>query len=179
MTKEQDDLIVRLVEEHGEKLMQAALRYTGNMNLAEDLVQETMLTACCKITTLIEHENLKGWLYKTLWNLATREMNKAYHSEVPLNMDYIEGSSGIELPMEYFLPKGLDDKEREIILMRIDREMCYAEIAEAKGMKESACRQQLSRAVRKCRDLMEKEADEPLAKKGTSHCHKTQIPSDI
>lgn len=160
MTKGENEFIARLAEENSERLTQMAFRYTGNIDLAEDLVQETLLTACCKIATISEHENLKGWLRKTLWNLATREMSKAYHREVPLDVDYIEGSSGVDLPVEFYLPKGLGDKEREIILMRIDKEMSYAEIAEAKGMKESACRQQLSRAIRKCRELMKKEENE-------------------
>lgn len=160
MTQEENNMIVKLMEEYGNKLMQLASRYTGDIDLAEDLVQETMLIACYKVTTLKNHKNQKGWLYKTLWNLMTREMSKAYHREVALDVDYIEGNSGIDLPMEYFLPRGLEHKEREIILMRIDRDMSYAEIAEMKGLTQDACRQQLSRAVRRCRELMEKEKGE-------------------
>lgn len=160
MTKEQNEFITKLVDEHGERLAQMAYRYTGDAHLAEDIVQETMLTACCKVDILTSHENVKGWLRKTLWNLATREMSKAYHGEISMEPDLVEGSSGIDLPMDLYLPKGLNDKEREIILLRIDKGLSYAELAEVKGMTESACRQQLSRAIRKCRELMLKSEEE-------------------
>lgn len=160
MRKDHSDFITSLMEEHGKRLMQLAYRYTGSLELAEDLVQETMLTACCKVEALMEHENIKGWLRKTVWNLATREMSKACHGEVPLEPDLTEGSTGIDLPMECYLPKGLTDKEREVILLRIDKGLSYGEMAEWKGMTESACRQQLSRAVRRCRELMKRAEEE-------------------
>ena len=103
---------------------------------------------------------LKRTVRKTLWNLATREMRKAYHTEVSMEPDLMVGSSGVDLPMDLYLPKGLNDREREIILLRIDKGLSYAEIAEVKGMTESACRQQLSRAVRKCGELMLKSEEE-------------------
>lgn len=148
-------MITRLAQENGKRLAQLAYRLTGNADLAEDLVQEALLTACIKVDLLVSHENQRGWLSKTLWNLAVREMRKSYHSELPLMPEHIGGEGDIALPMECYLPVGLEEKEREIILMRIDQGMSYAEIAEERGLSEEACRQQLSRAVRKCRALME------------------------
>lgn len=159
MTKEQNDLITHLVEKYGDRLFQLAYRRTGSVDMAQDLVQETMLTACCKVQTVAAHENQIGWLTKTLWNLAKREMDKAHHTELPLELDFIKGTTEMDLSMESYLPEGLDDKERDIILMRIDRELSYAQIAEILGVSEDACRQKLSRAVRKCRALMEKDGN--------------------
>lgn len=165
MTKEQNELISKLFHENGKWLAQLAYRYTQSSELAEDLLQETMLIACTRIDILAEHENQIGWLVKTLWNLAKREMKKFYHTEVPLELDYIRDCSRenteIELPMKFYLPPELNEKEKEIILMRIDQGMSYLEIAEMKGVSEDACRQQLSRAIRKCRTLM-KEAEDVL-----------------
>lgn len=155
MTKEQNELIARLFSKNGKRLSQLVYRYTGSTELAEDLIQETMLIACMKIDVLAEHENQEGWLAKTLWNLSKREMSKAYHSEVPLELEYIRGNYKMDLSMDLFLPSELNDKEKEIILMRIDQGMSYTEIAAKKGLSEDACRQQLSRAIRKCRALME------------------------
>lgn len=154
MTKEQNDFIAGLVKKNGARLAQMAFRYTGDIHLAEDIVQETMLTACCKVDALVSHENVKGWLRKTLWLLSTREMSKAYHGEAFMELDSVVGSSGIDLPMDLYLPKELNDKEREIILLRIDKGLSYEQIADMKGITGSACRQQLSRAIRKCRKLM-------------------------
>ena len=163
MTREQEQFITGLVEKYGEGLTKMACRYTRSTDMAEDLVQETMLIACCKVEALTMHGNKAGWLYKTLWNLAAREMSKAYHGEVPLNPNIAKGKSGVDLPMEFYLPRGLKDKEREIILMRIDDGMSYAQIAAVKGITESACRQQLSRGIQKCRKLMQRTEDEALS----------------
>lgn len=163
MTKEQNELISKLFHENGKHLAQLAYRYTQSSELAEDLLQETMLIACTRIDILTEHENQIGWLVKTLWNLAKREMKKLYHTEVPLELDYIRDctrdNSEMDLPMKFYLPPGLDEKEKEIVLMRIAQGMSYSEIAEIKGVSEDACRQQLSRAIRKCRSLMNEVED--------------------
>lgn len=165
MTKEQNDLITRLVREYGDRLFWMANRYTANADIAEDMIQETMLTACCKIEVLATHENQLGWLMKTLSNLAKREMSKAHYQDLPLELDFIKEIAEMELPMEFYLPEGLDEKERTIILLRIGREMSYGEIADIMGISEDACRQKLSRTVRKCRGLMEKDGAAPLYKK--------------
>lgn len=160
MTKEQNELITKLFEENGKRLSQLAYRHTGSAELAEDLLQETMLVACMKAEALLHHENQRGWLTKTIWNLATREMKKAYHSELSLELDYLSGETQIDLPMEFYFPPGLSDSYREIILMRLEREMTYAEIAEERGISEDAARQQVSRAIRKCRELMQESEEE-------------------
>lgn len=154
MTREQNDFITALTKQYCGQLTQIAYRHTGDAELAKDIFQETMLTACCRIETVWTHENVRGWLYTTLWHLVKREMKKAYHTEVSLDPETVEGLSGIELPLDLCLPAGLKDWEREILLLRIGRELSYAEIAEIKGLTECACRQQLSRAARRCGQLM-------------------------
>ncbi len=158
MGTEYVELITKLIELHGRPLAELAYRCTGSRELAEDLVQETWLVAWCKIELVSRHRNPAAWLYKTMWNLARRELAKAYHSELALDETVLGGKCD-GLPMEHFLPDGLCEKERELILMRIDRQMSFAEIAEAKGITENACRQQVSRAIRKCRKLLEKALD--------------------
>ncbi len=154
MRTEYVELITKLIERHGHPLAELAYRCTGSRELAEDLVQETWLIAWYKIELVSRHPKPAAWLYKTMWNLVRRELAKAYHSEVSLD-ETILGGKCDDLPMEFALPDGLSEKERELILMRLDRQMSFAEIAEAKGITEIACRQQVSRAVRKCRKLME------------------------
>lgn len=167
MTPEQDDYITALVEEYGKRLIELAYRYTGDAELAKDIFQTAMLTACRKIEIVQAHENVGGWLYKTVGNLACREMKKAHHRETSLEPETVEGLSGIELPLDFSLPDGLRPPEREILLLRVEQELSYGQIAEIKGLKESACRQQMSRAVRKCRQLMlrERAGEEGAGKK--------------
>lgn len=150
------DLMTKLIEQHGRPLAELAYRYTGSRELADDLVQETWLTAWCKIKLISQHKKPAAWLYRTIRNLAMRELAKAYHTELALE-ENILGEKCDGLPMEYYLPNGLSERDRELILMRVDRQMSFGEMAEVKGITEGACRQQVSRAIRRCRERMEKE----------------------
>ena len=118
-------------------------------------MQETFLTACCKADQVCSHANAAGWLYTTLNNLTLRERRRMYHqSELPLDEGIIDCKE-IELPLECYLPNGLREEEKEAILLRIEKGNSFGEIAEHFGITEDACRQRLSRALRKCRSLME------------------------
>lgn len=157
MDSRQREYIHQLMLQHSDMMVRLAYRRTGDWHLAEDLVQETFLTACCKAEQICEHIKPVAWLYETLNNLTLRESRRFYHTEVP-----IEEVTGIhtemELPMEYHLPVGLNETEREIILLRVDRGYSFQELAEYYGLTETACRQRLSRALRKCRTLLEQGA---------------------
>lgn len=153
MTREQSEFLDKLYFDHSDKMARLTYRRIGDHELAKELVQETFLTASCKIEKLLTHNNPAGWLYVTLLNLTMREMGKSYHTEVPLNKVQLVGVEGIDLPMSECLPAGLKESDRELLLMRIDEEMSFAEIANIRGITEVACRQQVSRAMRRCKKL--------------------------
>ena len=63
-------------------------------------------------------------------------------------------------PDEHFfqlLPCGLTDSEQELLVLRIEKKWDYETIAEYKGLTIDACRQRMSRAIRKCRKLLQQE----------------------
>ena len=96
-------------------------------------------------------------LFETLNNLTLRESRRFYHTEVSIE-DIAESYELTELPMACHIPMGLSGSEQEIILLRIDKGYSFLELAEHFGISEMACRQRLSRALHKCRTLLE----EPL-----------------
>lgn len=152
----QAEFLSALIKKCAAPMVQLTYRRVGNRELAEDLVQEAFLTACSKPDLVCKHENPTAWLYNTLNKLTLREMSRAYHSsETALPEDDPMGDMDVALSMGHFLPQGLSDKERELILMRLEQGLSYTEIAERLGVLEPACRQQMSRAMRKCRTLME------------------------
>lgn len=72
--------------------------------MAEDMVQETFLIAWFKANELYQHENPKGWLYKTLSFLIMRENGRAYHSsEIPLDEQRTSDTDNMHLPFSYHL----------------------------------------------------------------------------
>lgn len=159
MTKAQSKLIEDLAMQHSSAMVQLTYRRTGDPEIAKDLVQETFLIASMKAETLEQHERPEAWLYLTLQFLTKRELSKAYHkAEIPISDDNAFASSeNIELPMSCYIPEKLSDRERELLLLHVDKGLSCREIAELYGITPNACRQRMSRIVKKCRSMLAKE----------------------
>lgn len=161
MTEEQSSFLDTLVKEQQKRMAWLTARRVGDEELASDIVQETLLTACWKIDEVYRHENPTGWLYKVLDYLTKREMHKAYHkAEMPLMEDIPIGNNTTDLPMENYLPRGLTEHERTLLLWRIKEGRTYDEMAEKLGITPAACRKQMSRTFEKCRQLMREDFTE-------------------
>lgn len=158
MTRSQKDLIGSIVTKHWDKLVQLAYRKTGDTELSKDLAQEVILTACVKIETLEKHPLPLAWCYSTLNNLIMRAYEAAYRTnEIITDEIYPKISSVDELTLEDCLPNTLSPAERELIILRVGKGLSTAEIAQIKGISNTAIRKQISRAYEKCRKLLKKE----------------------
>lgn len=73
---QQIECIKALMKKHASAMVQLTYRRTCDWHLAEDLVQETFLTACCKSDKICNHEKPAAWLFETLNKLTMREMGK-------------------------------------------------------------------------------------------------------
>lgn len=82
-------LIVSLYAEHGATLLAYATRLTGDRQLAEDVVQETLLRAWRNAAKLTEERgSIRGWLFTVARNIVTdrvraRQARPAEVSESP------------------------------------------------------------------------------------------------
>lgn len=159
MDRKQHAFIAALHIKYAEAMVQYAARATGDEHLAEDLVQETFLTAMGKIDKVFAHPNPAGWLFRTLQHITAREMDLAYHSaELPMTDEsFLKDREDAFASLEDMLPKNLSGEDRELLALRFEKEWGYDAIADYKGITQSACRQRMSRAVRRCRKEMEKE----------------------
>lgn len=120
MDKQQREYIHHLMLQYSDAMVRLTYRRVGDWHLAEDLVQETFLTACCKSERVCGHKKPVAWLFETLNNLTLRESRRFYHTEVSIE-DIAESYELTELPMACHIPMGLSGSEQEIILLRIDK----------------------------------------------------------
>ena len=120
MDKQQREYIHHLMLQYSDAMVRLTYRRVGDWHLAEDLVQETFLTACCKSERVCAHKKPVAWLFETLNNLTLRESRRFYHTEVSIE-DIAESHEITELPMTCHIPMGLSALEQEIILLRIDK----------------------------------------------------------
>ena len=66
-----------------------------------------------------------------------------------LSLDILEETADIQSspePLEYLLPQGLSPDERDILILKLEKELTYAEIASILGISEVSCRSRFFRA---------------------------------
>lgn len=152
--KPTNDLIRELYEKLHDKLLRVAYRMVGNIESAEDLVQQTFLFALFREEELARHPKPEGWLMRVLQNLALNERKQmARHTPLPLEAALYRAGELPEEPLEASLPRDLPAQDREILLWRFEQNLDYPEIADRLGISETGCRSRVSRAVKRCRAL--------------------------
>lgn len=152
-----NDRFQKLYEDLHDKMLRVAYRMVGSVETAEDLVQNSFLLALFRENELMQHPNPEGWLMRVLQNLALNERRRVKrHPETSL--DSLLDLAG-ETPanaLEDMLPKQLSKADREILIWRFEQNMDYDEIADRLGISETGCRSRVSRAVKRCRELMQR-----------------------
>jgi RNA polymerase sigma-70 factor (ECF subfamily) len=164
-TKREEFERVALV--HLDILYGTAVRMTGNVEDARDLVQETFLRAYRFFDQFKAGTNCKAWLFKIMKNLFINRFRKRAREPFTLSFDAIEGTQGVEpeapspVPGESELSPDLDllvedDVKRALDSLSPEAKMAvilsdivgfsYQEIAEIMGTPIGTVRSRLSRA---------------------------------
>jgi RNA polymerase sigma-70 factor (family 1) len=128
---------------------------TGDMQAAEDLVQDTFLKIWEKKET-INPETVKSLIYKIANNLF---LNRIEHEKVSFRFvtEYsgndLSNAPDFELEMKDFDNKlqsslgELDEKSRSVFLMNRIDELTYAQIADNLGLSVKAVEKRMSKAI--------------------------------
>lgn len=66
----------RMIQEHQSMLSAFALKFTGDIDDAKDLIQDTMVKALRFSGTFVEGTNIKGWLYTIMRNTFINDYRK-------------------------------------------------------------------------------------------------------
>lgn len=138
------------------KMIRLAYYILRDRELAEDVAQSTFMTLLMKEESLRGHSDISRWLKVTLRNLANNELSKAkYRMEVPFPPGY---ESAGAMPEENFLsllPRGLSEKERRLLYLRVEMGYSIKEIAGMEHCTPEACRMRLWRIRQKCMELLQ------------------------
>jgi RNA polymerase sigma-70 factor (family 1) len=128
---------------------------TGDMQAAEDIVQDTFLKVWEKRET-INILTVKSLLYKIASNLF---LNRLEHERVSFNFvteyqgNNLSNAPDFEMELKEFDRRlqdslaELDEKNREVFLMNRIDELTYAQIAESLGLSVKAVEKRMSKAM--------------------------------
>lgn len=150
-----DAFLKSLYEMQYEKMIKIAYRMLGDMESAQDLVQEVFLLALFHQDELSVHPLPEGWLILTLKNLVLNERRRIKkHPEVPLESIAELSGEPPFVSLDTLLPKQLSAEDRKILIWHFEQQMEYREMADRLGISEVGCRSRVSRAVSHCKKYL-------------------------
>ncbi len=164
----------QLVEENASSIYRLALRLMGNEADAEDVLQETFLSAFKSIDRFEGRSSLSTWLYRIASNAALMRLRRNEPEQVSVD-EPVERDDGDPMPRQFFdfccLPEDdlLREEAREQMKQAIDElpptlrsvfvlrdieGLSTVETAEALDLSVSAVKSRLMRARLKLRDQL-------------------------
>jgi RNA polymerase sigma-70 factor (ECF subfamily) len=160
-----------LVEGHSLRLFKLAFRMTGNEQDAEDIVQDSFLSAYRQIGRFEARANFGTWIYRIVANrsldvLRLRKSRGAETRAMPLDRvieqpaahdpspERLAGSAEIEWRIKRALDN-LTPLERAAFTLRHHEGCSIDEIGRTLGLSTSAAKDSVFRAVRKLRLALE------------------------
>jgi RNA polymerase sigma-70 factor (ECF subfamily) len=164
----------QLVEQHASKIYRLALRMMGNEADAEDVLQETFLSAFKSIDRFEARSSLSTWLYRIASNAALMRLRRVEPDQVSVD-EPIERDDGDLVPRQLFdfccLPEEvfLEDEARSemeraveelppilrsVFVLRDIEGLSTEETANALDLSISAVKSRLMRARLKLRERL-------------------------
>lgn len=148
------------------------LRYTGNREIAQDLLQETFTRVWFAAHSFNQASgNFKGWLYAIALNIARNEMSKkryAYNyadvsemafKDEPANPRDEEPDARVEqADLQNTITQALAQLSpllREIIILKHYQQLKFKEIAEMTQTPEGTLKARFHRAIAELKELLE------------------------
>lgn len=144
-----------------------ALRIVKNNFEAEDIMQDSFLTAFTKLKTLKEATTFGSWLKRIVINNSIYHYKKnTKYNDVPLDdvIYKVEDHSGIEENYEYSnlkaqqvldIMKSLKDNYQVSLTLHLIEGYDYEEISEIMNISQANCRTMISRAKSSLRQKLE------------------------
>jgi len=155
-----------LAEALAPRLYRLAHRALGDRNLAEDIVQEALVRVYQRVRALSETDAFDGWIYRITLNLVHDQFRRRGRERAAiLGMDELrrmmerpDGLSGTELEeMGRTLAEALaelDERHREVFLLKEVEKKPHAEIARLLGVPEGTVWSRLSYARKALRERL-------------------------
>jgi RNA polymerase sigma-70 factor (ECF subfamily) len=165
-----------LVEKHSRAIFRLAFRMTGNEHDAEDIVQDTFLRAYRALHKFEARASFGTWLHRVAINCTLDHLRRVRRREEELCLEVIpreeESEPLASLPSASPTPERLllsvelkkkiegamaklSDRERAAFVMRHFEGCSIEQIGRALGLRESAAKNAVFRAVEKLREALQ------------------------
>ena len=162
----QSEFIKRTLDQYESSLIRYALRLTGNLDQARDVVQDTFLKLCRQPPDSLDG-HLARWLFTVCRNGAfdlqrkERRMTTAAElNEQPSTMQQSPEATVIARDSADKVFRMLDqlpNDQQEVVRLKFQNEMTYQEIADVTGLSVTNVGFLLHTAIKRLRELLQSE----------------------
>jgi RNA polymerase sigma factor (sigma-70 family) len=156
-----EEAFAELVERNLGLVYHAALRQCGDSHVARDVAQTVFNDLARKSRALSSRPVLAGWLYTSARYAALRvvrtESRRRVREQEAREMSDVLDGPGAAADWEQLRPvidealEGLDERDREAVLLRFFEGRPFAEIGRSFAITEDAARMRVERALEKMR----------------------------
>lgn len=171
LTAGDEEALGTLMDRYGGALLHFAHRLVGDLHLAEEIYQDTMLKAWQQAGTFRMEGHLKAWLFRVARNNAIDHMRRKRVSteEYSPSLETADEESEPEHLLEQAwvsaeMMRALDDLPdvyREVITLRFFHQLCYQEIAEIMNIPLGTVKSRLSYALGRLTKILREKGINP------------------
>jgi RNA polymerase sigma factor (sigma-70 family) len=168
LKEKEESALVDLMNIYGDYLLRTAILLVKDKQIAEEVVQDTFITAFDKIHQLADPGKLKSWLTSILVNNCRSQQRKRSWKDVFLPFNLLEryqkdeGTLGPEDQLLHLMENQqlevaiheLDYKYREAIILYYFNEMKINEIAHFLGVNENTIKSRLTRGRSQLKEIL-------------------------
>ncbi len=154
----------RIIEGYQKQLFHYIYCIVNSIQDAEDIVQDTFLTALNKIHQYRSDTKFSAWIYRIARNISYNHMKKRRrvllfdHMELTTMIEERDAAGAKENDLQYRMQQvfqRMSFQEKNILVLRIYEEKSYEEIAYIMKISQSTCRKKYERARKKFMSLYE------------------------
>ncbi|WP_230687114.1 SigE family RNA polymerase sigma factor [Catellatospora vulcania] len=148
-----------------QKLAAALYVYTGDLAEAQDVVQEAMIRALARWSTVSTYDEPAAWVRRVAWNLATSRWRRVRRGLELASRGHREELSPGPEPDRVAIVAALSDlptRQRQAVILHYLEDLPIAEIAAMIGVAEGTVKSWLHRARATLADRLSELAPEEV-----------------
>ena len=149
----------RLYDRYAPAMLRAAATMLGSVHDAQDAVQEVFLAVARARRRLAAVRNLRAYLFTALRHQCGRQSARRVRAAVAASSAAAVEAETRGLGHDDRLARALaalPDEQREVLTLKIDADMTFAELAEALGIRPNTAASRYRYALEKLRASLEK-----------------------
>lgn len=162
MKQDRNERFTKIYQKMYPIMYRVAYRLTKSVETAENLTHDAFSLALSRQDVFFTHPNPEGWLMVTLTHLIKNERKKRSSTDIPLETLSLHMPAAEESPtIQELLPPDLPEKDRQLLIWWFEDRLNHREIGARLGVSEDVSRARLSRAVQKCKRLLNDRGFQP------------------